>query len=256
MTSIEPLRSFLRLAFIHINERSILFLIALRDAAADIAWINSLRGSSHQQGQILRQTPTPFHFSPHTCLHLQSFWSCLLPAFRRVITIRHDYRQTFAPGLRRSFFETAANILLRPFPQIDQSSAGRLAHTSLPLDCFHASSNLLPTSCLLSPLNSLRWDQRQQEPRRTPATLRSTGEWATTVSEFHLKNELKDRLDRAQDADARDRAYAHAAMSFAGEGDPRAQEFVNKIEDLETRKGVASFCRLHLDHEPAQKEAA
>jgi hypothetical protein len=56
-----------------------------------------------------------------------------------------------------------------------------------------------------------------------------------------IDNELKDRLDRARGADARDQAYAFAAMRAADQGDSRARELVDKIEDPDTRNGVRTF---------------
>jgi hypothetical protein len=48
-------------------------------------------------------------------------------------------------------------------------------------------------------------------------------------------------LDRARNVDERDKAYAHAAISAADASDPQAQDFVDKIEDPDTRKGVKTF---------------
>jgi hypothetical protein len=59
-------------------------------------------------------------------------------------------------------------------------------------------------------------------------------------------DELKDRLDRAQNVDERDKAYAHAAMSAADAADPRARDFVDKIEDSDTRKGIKTFVDYNL----------
>jgi hypothetical protein len=54
----------------------------------------------------------------------------------------------------------------------------------------------------------------------------------------NLDDDLKDRLDLARNTNERDRAYAFAAMRAADEGDARARDFVDKIEDLDTRNGV------------------
>lgn len=151
-----------------------------------------------------------------------------------------------APALRARFFNVAANILLRPFAQMDQSSAGRsgtyfIATRLYPLFQQHAPNLAGAISAQLAALG----------PQASQATARSS-EWVNqgmtpgdTVDD-RIGDELKDRLDRAQDADARDRAYGFAAVKAADAGDPRAQEFVDKIEDLNTRKGLRSFVDYSL----------
>jgi hypothetical protein len=227
-------------AFIHINERSILFLIALRDKAADIA--------DQQFARLLALTRADPSSDANTVSFLASY--VLTPSIFLVVSPTgipsgNNYPPRLppdlAPGLRRSFFETAANILLRPFPQIDQSSAGRAG-------TYFIATRLLPRFQQFAPdlVPAITAQLAALGPEAARATA-NAGDIAINRGmsddgqRVSFEEELKDRLDRAQDADARDRAYAHAAMSFAGEGDPRAQEFVNKIEDLETRKGVASF---------------
>jgi hypothetical protein len=69
-------------------------------------------------------------------------------------------------------------------------------------------------------------------------------------------DELKDRLDRAATSEQRDRAYAFAAMSAAGKGDPRANDFVDKIEDSETRNGVRTFVNYNFIRALLQKKRA
>jgi hypothetical protein len=68
--------------------------------------------------------------------------------------------------------------------------------------------------------------------------------------------ELKDRLDRAATSDERDRAYANAAMHAADQGDPRAQDLVDKIEDSDTRNGVRRFIDYTFIRSLLQKKRA
>lgn len=149
-----------------------------------------------------------------------------------------------APALRNNFFRVAANILLRPFAQLDQSSAGRsgtyfMATRLLPLFQQFAADLAPAISAQLAALG--------------PEAARATAEAGDSSINRGMNNdgrrgeiddELKDRLDRAQGSDARDRAYAFAAMRAAEDGDPRARDFVDKIEDLDTRNGVRTF----VDH--------
>lgn len=151
-----------------------------------------------------------------------------------------------APALRNSFFRVAANILLRPFAQLDQSSAGRAG-------TYFIATRLLPLfqqfAPDLAPSISAQLAALGPEASRATANAgdRSINRGMSGDGQRdEIDDELKDRLDRASGADERDRAYAFAAMRAADEGDPRARDFVDKIEDLDTRNGVRTFVDYDL----------
>src|SRR5260221_14358750 len=76
----------------------------------------------------------------------------------------------------------------------------------------------------------------QKEPKEIdPEVLERRSMALLLLQSLAIDDELKDRLDRAQCTDARDRAYAFAAMRAADEGE------AEKIADLDTRKGVRTF---------------
>jgi len=146
-----------------------------------------------------------------------------------------------APALRNTFFRVAANILLRPFDQLDRSSAGRAG-------TYFIAARLLPLFQQFAP--DLAPAISAQLAALGPEAARATANAGDRSINRGMNNdgrrdgvddELKDQLDRAQGADARDRAYALAAMRSAEEGDARARDFVDKIEDLDTRNGVRTF---------------
>ncbi len=146
-----------------------------------------------------------------------------------------------APALRKAFFQVAANILLRPLDQIDQSSAGRAG-------TYFIAARVLPLFQQFAP--DLAPAINAQLAALGPEAARAAGSngdrslnrgMSDNGKQDSIDDELKDRLDRAQGADARDRAYAFAAMHAAEEGDPRARDFLDKIDDLDTRSGVRRF---------------
>jgi hypothetical protein len=146
-----------------------------------------------------------------------------------------------APALRRNFLQTAANILLRPFAQLDQSSAGRAG-------TYFIAVRLLPLFQRFAPdlASAISAQLAALGPEASQATAnagdRAVNRGMTGDGQRDgIDDELKDDLDRAQGADTRDRAYAFAAMRAADEGDPRARDLADKIEDLDTRKGVRTF---------------
>jgi hypothetical protein len=145
-----------------------------------------------------------------------------------------------APALRKAYFQVSANILLRPLAQIDQSSAGRSGTYFIATRLFPLFQQFAPE---LAPAISAQMVALGPEAAQATANAgdRSVNRGMDNGKRDSYEDELKDRLDRAQGSDARDRAYAFAAMRAAEAGDQRAREFLDKIDDLETRAGVRRF---------------
>jgi hypothetical protein len=57
---------------------------------------------------------------------------------------------------------------------------------------------------------------------------------------------MQERLDRAGKSEDRDAIYADYAVVFAGDGDPRARDLVDKIENTELRKSVKAYTDFQL----------
>jgi hypothetical protein len=158
------------------------------------------------------------------------------------------------PAARKSFFQVAANILLRPLAQIDQSSAGRAG-------TYFMITRLLPMFQQFAP--DLAPSLSAQLSVLGPDAARATADAGErnvnrglNTDQGSFDDELKDRLDRARTSDERDRAYAFAAMSAADQGDPRANDFVDKIADSDTRNGVRKFVDYNLVRTLLQKKRA
>ncbi|HYJ89143.1 MAG TPA: hypothetical protein VEW46_23955 [Pyrinomonadaceae bacterium] len=156
--------------------------------------------------------------------------------------------------LRAAVLRVAANILLRPFAQLDQSSAGRagtyfMAARLLPLFQQHAPELVPAINAQLTALGPEAAEAARRGGDRS-LTRGMTPETAGTK----VTDALEDRLERARNADERDQAYAFAAMDAARAGDPAAIDYLNKIEDLETRKGIRSFVDYSLIQGYLRKE--
>src|SRR6185295_2243120 len=161
-----------------------------------------------------------------------------------------------SPALRKAFFQTAANILMRPLAQIEQSSAGRAG-------TYFMVTRLVPLFQQFAP--DLAPSLSAQLAALGPDAGRATAEFGErdlnrgmndTGQPGSFDDELKDRLDRAATSDQRDRAYAFAAMSAADKGDARANDFVDKIEDSDTRNGVRKFVDYTFIRSLLQKKRA
>jgi hypothetical protein len=232
-------------ALVRATERSIGFLVALRDknaVAADqrFAALLSLAAADPASDANTVSMLTSYAFTPSIYLKVGPAG---IPSSNSYLP---HAPPDLAPALRKSYFQVAANILLRPFAQIDESSAGRkgtyfMATRVLPLFQQYAPDLAPSITAQLAALG----------PEAANATMNagdlSVNRGMTDDGRREgIEDELNDRLKGAQSSDARDRAYAFAAWRAADENDPRARDFVDKIEDLDTRAGLRRFVDINL----------
>jgi len=227
-----------------VSERSIRFLVELRDqnaAAADQRFMSLLLNADRDPNADANTVSllTSYVFSPSVYLQVSKSGIPYGNTYPSRMT------QEINPAVRKALFEVAARILLRPLPQIDQSSAGRagthfMATRLLPLFERFAPQFVGPVSAHLA---SMGPEVAQKTSSNGDIALNRGLNGSDRPS---FDDELKDRLDRAQNVDERDKAYAYAAMSAADAADPRARDFVDKIEDSDTRKGIKTFVDYNL----------
>jgi hypothetical protein len=242
--NIEGALQFADPALSVVSERSIRFLVELRDqnaAAADQRFMSLLLNADRDPNADANTVSllTSYVFSPSVYLQVSKSGIPYGNTYPSRMT------QEINPTVRKALFEVAARILLRPLPQIDQSSAGRagthfIATRLLPLFERFAPQFVGPLSAHLA---SMGPEVAQKTSSNDDIALNRGLNGSDRPS---FDDELKDRLDRAQNVDERDKAYAHAAMSAADAADPRARDFVDKIEDSDTRKGIKTFVDYNL----------
>ena len=237
--NIERALQFADPALTYVSERSISFLVELRDkntAAADQRFLSLLLNADRDANSDANTVSmlTSYVFTP----------SVYLNVLRNGSPFGNTYPARAAPEinptLRRTFFEVTARILLRPLPQIDQSTAGRAGTHFIATRLLPQFQRFAPD--LVGPISAQLASMGPDVAQKTS----STGDIALNrglngPDRPSFDDDLKERLDRAKNVDERDKAYAHAAISAADAADPRAQDFVDKIEDPDTRKGVKTF---------------
>jgi hypothetical protein len=155
------------------------------------------------------------------------------------------------PQLRAAYFRAAAAILLRPTPTPDQdfTSAGRAGW-------YMVITRLLPLFDQYAPdrAPALRGKQASLSPD-APDGLRQPGANNALSRGLVPEDPNRDRvaetlgrLDRAKTADDRDAVYVDAVFDAMRQKDPRLEEFLSKIEDVETRQKL----RAYIDMEAAR----
>ena len=161
--------------------------------------------------------------------------------------------------LRKAFFNTAAQILLRPLPQPEQDTtttgrAGRylVIKRLLPLFDQYAPERAADLRVLMTALMT-------DVPERT-----RTGENRAVTRGIIPEDDSRDpmqamqeRLNQAANAAERDAIYADMAASLASSGDARARELVEKIEDTELRRQTRAYTDFeYLDNALQKKDTA
>jgi len=146
--------------------------------------------------------------------------------------------------LRGAFFRAAADILLRPMapPGQDQSSTGvdgkyLMMKRLLPL--FEQFAPKETTDALRGQMEALANGLPDNLRQRDDDSMR-LGIRPPQSSEDREKT-LLDRIDRAKTSAERDQLYIQLARLYAESGDPRARDYVAKIEDTDLRNQVRAY---------------
>jgi hypothetical protein len=161
------------------------------------------------------------------------------------------------PGLRRAFFATAAQILLRPSPPAEQdtTSAGRagkflVIKRLLPLFEQHAPERVADLRAQMSALMS-----EVPERTRTGENRAVTRGIVPEDTSRDPMDAMQERLNQATNSAERDAIYVDMAASLAGAGDPRARDLVDKIEDMELRQQTRAYTDFeYLDYALQKKD--
>jgi hypothetical protein len=155
------------------------------------------------------------------------------------------------PRLMAAYFNTASAILLRPVPPPDQdrTSSGRTGW-------YMVIARLLTVFDRHAPDKSAALRARQAAlAQDTPDDMRRGPNNALTrglVPEDPHRDRVGETLSRLEGARTqaeRDSVYVDAVFSARQKKDPRAEEFLNKIEDPDLRKRL----RAYIDFEATQE---
>jgi hypothetical protein len=163
-----------------------------------------------------------------------------------------------APELRNLFFRAAAGVLLRPSPskEQDRSSSGiqgkyLVIRRLLPLFQQYAPKEVAEQlrgemSVLGQGIDSDVRDLDEDNPIQPIKTPERKAE--------DVEKSLLDRIDRAKTSEERDALYLQLASRTAQQGDMRARDFTDKIEDSELRNKVKPYVDMNLAMKAAEKK--
>ena len=149
-----------------------------------------------------------------------------------------------SPELRASFFQLAANILMRPQPPGEQDPAGPGLDGK-----YYVMKRLLPFFEQFGPPDLLEAFRGQfealssvvsEEARRRDDDLMRRDP-SSEETKRDMEQSLLDRIERAKTSTERDSLYVQLAMRLNGQGEMRARDYVSKIEDSDLRKRAAAY---------------
>ena len=230
-----------------VNEKTISFLSALRAKVPDLA--------DQRFVLLLNRAELDPSSDANTVSGLSSY--AFTPGF--YVTFSADGSVSWTPEeniaapnlpatVRTRFFQVAANILLRPLPPPDQdsSSAGRtgkylVIKRLLPLFDQYAPNT---AAALRSQLTALTGEQLKNLISDHDSLL--TQGVQPQVSPANALEKMQDRLDHAKTSRERDGIYADVAVVLATQGDARAQDLADKIDNSEWRASVRGYVDLSL----------
>ena len=153
------------------------------------------------------------------------------------------------PEVRRRFFRTAANILLRPSPPPDQdrTSAGVIGKylvikRLLPL----FEQNAPDTAVALQSQLTAFAEQVSKNNVNDNDFLLTQGISREETDPRTVLDRLQERIDSAKDERQRDEIYADAAAILAVQGKPAAQDIAEKIGNVYRREMTRRYVDISL----------
>lgn len=163
-----------------------------------------------------------------------------------------------APALQLAFFRAAGNILLRPLapPGEEQNSAGHSGHylvlkRLMPLFEQRAPKEL--TAALKAQLDSLSALVSKDTRDRDDDDMVRSGIRPDKMME-NWEQSLLDRLDHAATSAERDKLHFDLAVFYAGKGEIRARDYVDKIDDTELRNNGRAYIDTRLASRAVEKK--
>ncbi|HWP54398.1 MAG TPA: hypothetical protein VN476_09665 [Pyrinomonadaceae bacterium] len=225
------------------------FLSSLREknaVAADERYAAMLRlATAHPKSDANTVSLlSSYLFTPHSFYEFET---------RGTITSNFEGNRTVptvAPALQLAFFRAAAGILLRPLapPGQEQNSAGHDGHylvmkRLMPL--FDQRAPVELTNALRARLDVLSALTTKATRDRDDDDLVREGIRPDQRME-HWEQSLLDQLDHATSSAERDQIHFQLAEFYAGKGELRARDYVDKIDDMETRNISGSYIDTRL----------
>ena len=231
-----------------VNPDSIFFLSALREKNAQLA--------DAAFTALLARTAQDPNSDANTVSGLSSylFTPFLYVTFERQGGSNQSRQRGPTPppevdaAMRNNFFKVAYQILMQPSPAPDQdlTTSGRtgkylIIKRLLPLFEQFAADLAPGLRTQMTALGSyVPPDMQQGENHAVDVGIQPES------AEGDPQQRMQERLDHAKTSEDRDAIYTDYAVALSQDGDPRARELIDKIENTEMRKSVKAYTDFQL----------
>lgn len=192
-------------------------------------------------------------FTPHSFVMFSGDGGSFIDSFSG-----NRERPVVNPALQLAFFRTASSILLRPLapPGGEQNSPGHNGHylvikRLMPL--FEQFAPAEMTAALRGQLEALSSLITKATRDRDDDNLVREGIRPNKFEE-NWEQSLLDQLDRAKTSAERDNANYKLATMFAGKGQLKARDYVDRIDESELRNNVRTNVDMRLGHYAVNKK--
>ena len=164
-----------------------------------------------------------------------------------------------APELRAAFFRAAADVLLRPLPppgqdQTTSGVVGKYLMMKRLMPLFEQFAGRETTEAVRAHLEALANAVSEGDRLRDDESVRE-GIRPLENTETQEKS-LLEKIDRAKPGEQRDQLYLQLARLYSQNGDLRAREIIEKIEDTDVRNQARVFTDATLVMRGIEKKDA
>ncbi len=161
----------------------------------------------------------------------------------------------FPPALRERFFQVSGSILLRPLPPSDNGARtikSNVVKRLLPLFEQHAPDM---ATALRTQLVEMSNSQTRDLMGGMNNRMLTQGIKPPSSGDEILEN-MQTMIDRAKTSRERDSIYASAASALLAQGDERARDIADKIEDEERRTQIRQYVDFEFVQRAIKRRAA
>ena len=167
---------------------------------------------------------------------------------------------TVPAALRNRFFQVASNILLQPLSPSDQErgSPERIAKSKVIRRLLPLFDQYLPDTAASLRAKLVELSSNNSPSREMPdmETRMLTQGINPEPSADDALEQMQKRIDRAKTSPERDTIYAAAAFALVTQGDIRARDIADKIENAERRTQTRQNVDFELVQQALKKKAA
>ena len=164
----------------------------------------------------------------------------------------------FPVALRHKFFQVAATILLRPLSRNDPAASpgAREMKMNVIKRLLPLFEQYAPETAVILRAQLTEWASAKGKDLTSPDDFMVTQGIKPEPNTGDILDQMQSRIDRAKTSRERDSIYASAAAALLSQGDERARDVADKIEDIERRTQIRQYVDFEFIQRAIKKKTA